>query len=1066
MKQKNQKIVHLARTSRHVLTALSVIALLASCSGSGGGGGGGSPVPENAATISGSATVNTNTIAMSGTQTGQIASTIANADGSTQLVTTANSTLGAMLTVGNVVQVTGGADTRFPLGLVGKVDSVTTGSDGVTSAVLTNATLADVVQKSISQGNEIALDSANFIGVISPKAVQASATTPPLTLSALQQGITALNGGLVISEPNLLGRIANTAQSGLSFLGGNGTVDVGEVKLTLGVKLEDMGLDPSRLKPYGLGGASFDIVGSIKNLKLIENHDFDTTAGVTTGLKSMDMRVTGDIDVSVNLHGGVDADLGYFSQAWKEVEDEQMKLLGVSAKLTGLDSKDKIGKYPIAGLVFSVPCPPTGCPVLVGQTQTPLRAAKAGGVIVWVYLTASGKIVLDGEVGARINAAHLNLGLQKSEGGKLDDVHELSNTGKGRLIEAPYFNGEAGATLRLGTAIDVDFFTLGIRIGNASVFTGGQANATLKTTTPISYGTTKLGDPWTWNGQACVQTSIGAGAIFSAAVDVGVKIDTLLKNTSLNFAYGGTWPTEEEILIPGWHGIGNITWYTSTASNQCFPTPAINQISTTQNVSTNSVIITVSGTNLPDDLLLNVSPAANCTGMQKTVTGNTSVSFTCQIVGTVTGLVYNLSSLKAENMDLSAVGSQLNYTVSPFTPTQTAVITQVLDDFGTSTGPLAQDATTDDTTPGLSGTLSAALTATQTLVVYNGSAILGSASVSGTTWSFTPTALAAGNYSFTAAVVSVDGIEGIRSGAWNLTVSVPAAPVVTLTATPSSIANGATSTLSWSSTNSTSCTSSGGGGTGTAGSFITPSLTTTTTYTVTCTGAGGTASQSTTVTVAALAPTSTLNDTGITSTQCYQAGSDVLVDCGSAGAIALNNAQDGMAGRDVTNNSNTDGKLGFSFTGVPAAGTDTGGCVQDNVTGLMWEVKTTDGGLSDWTKIYTNYSATYDPNLLYGTSTDATGFVTAVNATNLCGYSDWRLPSADELQSIVDYSVAYPGPTIDASWFPNTQGYAFWSSSPYVGYSTSAWYVHFYDGYVYGSSRDDSGYVRLVRAGQ
>ena len=66
----------------------------------------------------------------------------------------------------------------------------------------------------------------------------------------------------------------------------------------------------------------------------------------------------------------------------------------------------------------------------------------------------------------------------------------------------------------------------------------------------------------------------------------------------------------------------------------------------------------------------------------------------------------------------------------------------------------------------------------------------------------------------------------------------------------------------------------------------------------------------------------------------------------------LNTAQDGMKGRDANaaTNINDDGRLGFSFTAV------NGGCVQDNVTGLMWEVKTTDGGLRDWTKTYTNYS--------------------------------------------------------------------------------------------------------------
>ena len=48
-------------------------------------------------------------------------------------------------------------------------------------------------------------------------------------------------------------------------------------------------------------------------------------------------------------------------------------------------------------------------------------------------------------------------------------------------------------------------------------------------------------------------------------------------------------------------------------------------------------------------------------------------------------------------------------------------------------------------------------------------------------------------------------------------------------------------------------------------------------------------------TVAAVVPRA-LNDTGITSSQCHQAGSDVLVACSSAGAITLNNAQDGMVG--------------------------------------------------------------------------------------------------------------------------------------------------------------------------
>ena len=266
-------------------------------------------------------------------------------------------------------------------------------------------------------------------------------------------------------------------------------------------------------------------------------------------------------------------------------------------------------------------------------------------------------------------------------------------------------------------------------------------------------------------------------------------------------------------------------------------------------------------------------------------------------------------------------------------------------------------------------------------------------------------------------------------------------------------------------------------------------------YTVTPSKLGYTFSPaSATVAVSALTTvpdfiaTGKLNDTGITNMQCYQAASAVLGTCTATAATALNATQDGMVGRDVTVADPSDGKLGFSFTKIcnngelagstncsinPNAGyglTDWG-CTQDNVTGLMWEIKTNDvtnPGLRDWSKRYTNYSATYDSVLpTYNTGSDATGFMTAVNNAGLCGHKDWRLPTADELQSIVDYGATAPAiPTVDTIWFPSTQARYFWSSSPYVGYPASAWGVNFFNGDVGGNDRLSSLYVRLVRAGQ
>ncbi len=213
-----------------------------------------------------------------------------------------------------------------------------------------------------------------------------------------------------------------------------------------------------------------------------------------------------------------------------------------------------------------------------------------------------------------------------------------------------------------------------------------------------------------------------------------------------------------------------------------------------------------------------------------------------------------------------------------------------------------------------------------------------------------------------------------------------------------------------------------------------------------------------TVTAASLvvpaANTGLLNDTGITS-MGNDASGNYLATCSGAAA-----GNDCNTGRDATANDDADGHAGFSFTKIAADGTalpasaTSWSCVKDNVTGLIWENKTAANGGAT----YTNYGD--------GRAGDASAYATSVNAAGLCGASDWRLPTRRELMSLVDYSVAYPGPTIDTAWFPNTQQNAFWSSSPSAGYSGYAWYVYFYDGFVGSNYRGRNYAVRLVRSGQ
>lgn len=199
-----------------------------------------------------------------------------------------------------------------------------------------------------------------------------------------------------------------------------------------------------------------------------------------------------------------------------------------------------------------------------------------------------------------------------------------------------------------------------------------------------------------------------------------------------------------------------------------------------------------------------------------------------------------------------------------------------------------------------------------------------------------------------------------------------------------------------------------------------------------------------------------LNDTGMVA--CVERTGAWSFECAHSG-------QDADEGRDVTHHDPVDGVAGFSFRKVcrsgelagegscpsdPVFGSRPGdwGCVHDNITGLTWEAKTSDGGLHDGATFYTNKGgkARDQPG-------DAAWLIATTNAEGLCGTTNWRLPDAIELQSLVDYGAGVPGrddPFIDGNYFPNVRGAgtAWWSRNETLFNDKWAWFVDFSVGRV------------------
>ena len=212
-------------------------------------------------------------------------------------------------------------------------------------------------------------------------------------------------------------------------------------------------------------------------------------------------------------------------------------------------------------------------------------------------------------------------------------------------------------------------------------------------------------------------------------------------------------------------------------------------------------------------------------------------------------------------------------------------------------------------------------------------------------------------------------------------------------------------------------------------------------------------------------------------------------DCtrGTAAADALGRmvkmGASAVPGRDYTKIANDGSELPASA--ALGSGAGEWACTRDNITGLIWEIKSDDNGLRDKDWGYTWYDTNAavnggNPGTI-GTNTTCNGTLINCNTTayrdtintlsgpaRLCGASDWRLPAPHELSSLIYMAPnAFP-PHVDTIWFPNTPVASYWTAATVAtpgALGNGAWVVRTNSEIdIFGKQIVRS--VRLVRGGQ
>jgi len=170
-------------------------------------------------------------------------------------------------------------------------------------------------------------------------------------------------------------------------------------------------------------------------------------------------------------------------------------------------------------------------------------------------------------------------------------------------------------------------------------------------------------------------------------------------------------------------------------------------------------------------------------------------------------------------------------------------------------------------------------------------------------------------------------------------------------------------------------------------------------------------------------------------------------------------------------------------------------CVHDSENNLIWEGKYWGDSMSSKEKLhyYDDRFNWHDPDfetnggrdgsrdddgaICFGyqrgveeTFCNTYAYANRVNEQEYCGINNWRLPTHEELKSLVDKEYPFgagsnvvDGLFINENYFPRTDGrWFYWTSTRYEGGMNDSWGVHFRNGKSVNAASYSQQLVRLV----